>query len=67
LSPSQSYSVVRVRIPLTALAPGYSAPPGVTIEADLLVGEDGLASGIRFDTADTLFVSTVSTGMGERR
>ncbi len=67
LSPSQSYSVVRVRIPLTALAPGHSAPPDATIEADLLVGEDGLASGIRFDRADTLFVSTVSTETGERR
>jgi hypothetical protein len=67
LSPSQSYSVVRVRIPLTALTPGYAAPADATIEADLLVGEDGLASAIRFDKEDTLFVSTVSTQMGERR
>ena len=67
LSASQSYSVVRVRIPLTALTPGHSAPPDATIEADLLVGEDGLASGIRFNRADTLFVSTVSNEIGERR
>jgi hypothetical protein len=56
-----------VRIPLTALTPGHSAPPDATIEADLLVGEDGLASGIRFNRADTLFVSTVSNEIGERR
>jgi 2-polyprenyl-6-methoxyphenol hydroxylase-like FAD-dependent oxidoreductase len=47
---------VRVRIPLSALSPG--TPSGATIEADLLVGEDGLASGIRFSPADTVFVST---------
>jgi hypothetical protein len=67
LSVSQSYSVVRVRIPLTALTPGYSAPLDATIEADLLVGEDGLASGIRFNRADTLFVSTASNERGEPR
>jgi hypothetical protein len=55
-SPSASYSIVRVRIPLSALSPG--TPSGATIEADLLVGEDGLASGIRFSPADTVFVST---------
>jgi hypothetical protein len=57
-SPSASYSVVRVRIPLSALAPG--SPPDATIEADVLVGEDGLASGIRFNPADTVLVSTLS-------
>jgi hypothetical protein len=57
LSASQSYSVVRVRIPLAALAPGHVGPTDATIEADLLVGEDGLARGIRFDSADTLFVA----------
>jgi hypothetical protein len=57
---------VRVRIPLTALTPSHSAPPDATVEADLLVGEDGLASGIRFNKEDTLFVSTVSQS-GERR
>ncbi len=67
LSMSQSYSVVRVRIPLTALTPGYSAPLDATIEADLLVGEDGLASGIRFNRADTVSVSTASNEMGEPR
>jgi hypothetical protein len=67
LSVSQSYSVVRVRIPLTALTPGYAAPLDATIEADLLVGEDGLASGIRFNRADTLFVSTASNERGEPR
>ena len=57
-SPSGSYSVVRVRIPLSALAQGPRLEG--TIEADLLVGEDGLASGIRFASTDTLFVSAAS-------
>jgi hypothetical protein len=57
LSASQSYSVVRVRIPLAALAPDHASPSDATIEADLLVGDDGLARGIRFDTADTLLVA----------
>lgn len=57
-SPSGTYSVVRVRIPLSALAQG-SRLEG-TVEADLLVGEDGLASGIRFASTDTLFVSAGS-------
>jgi hypothetical protein len=59
ISPAQAYSVVRVRIPLTSLV-GYGAPLDGTIEADVLVGEDGLATGIRFDTADAPLVSMVS-------
>lgn len=57
-SASASYSIVRVRIPLSALAPG--TPAGRTVEADLLVGEDGLASGIRFNPAATVYTSTVT-------
>jgi hypothetical protein len=57
LSASSSYSVVRVRIPLSA----FAAVPGTvqdgTIEADLLVGEDGLARAIRFNEADAALVS----------
>ncbi len=57
LSASASYSVVRVRIPLSA----FAAVPGTvqdgTIEADLLVGEDGLARAIRFNDADPSLVS----------
>jgi hypothetical protein len=55
---SSAYSVVRVRIPLAAFAvvPGVQADG--TIEADLLVGEDGLARGIRFPEADAVLVST---------
>jgi len=56
ISPAQSYNVVRVRIPLTSLV-GYDAPLDGTIEADVLVGDDGLATGIRFDTADAPLVS----------
>jgi hypothetical protein len=57
-SPTGSYSVVRVRIPLSALAQGPRLEG--TIEADLLVGEDGLASGIRFASTDTQLVSAGS-------
>ena len=57
LSPSSSYSVVRVRIPLSAFAVVPGTAQGGTIEADLLVGEDGLAHAIRFNEADALLVS----------
>jgi hypothetical protein len=60
MSPSESYNVVRVRIPLTSLGYGFDAPPDGAVEADVLIGEDGLARGIRFDTADMLVVSTAS-------
>jgi hypothetical protein len=57
LSPSSSYSVVRVRIPLSAFALVPGTEQNGAIEADLLVGEDGLARAIRFDEADALRVS----------
>jgi hypothetical protein len=55
--PSSSYSVVRVRIPLSAFAVVPGTAQDGTIEADLLVGEDGLARAIRFDEADVMRVS----------
>jgi hypothetical protein len=55
---SSSYSVVRVRIPLSAFAVVPGTQPDGMIEADLLVGEDGLARGIRFPDADASLVST---------
>jgi hypothetical protein len=57
LSPSGSYSVVRVRIPLSSLALVPGTEQGGSIEADLLVGEDGLARGIRFNPADVAYAS----------
>jgi len=57
LSPSSSYNVVRVRIPLSAFAVVPGTEHGGSIEADLLVGEDGLARAIRFNEADALLVS----------
>lgn len=57
LSPSSSYSVVRVRIPLSAFAVVPGTMREQSIEADLLVGEDGLARGIRFNEADASLVS----------
>lgn len=57
LSPSGSYSVVRVRIPLSSLALVPGTEQSGSIEADLLVGEDGLARGIRFNPADVAHAS----------
>ena len=54
---SSSYSVVRVRIPLSAFAVVPGTQQDGSIEADLLVGEDGLARAIRFNQADALRVS----------
>jgi hypothetical protein len=48
ISPTAAFSVVRVQIPLASLAIVPGSEQGGTIEADLLVGEDGLAHGIRF-------------------
>jgi hypothetical protein len=56
-SPASSYSVVRVRIPLSAFALVPGTEENGTIEADLLVGEDGLARAIRFDEADASLAS----------
>ena len=59
-SPSAAYSVVRVRIPLSSFAVVQGTTVDGTIEADLLVGEDGIARGIRFNKADTLLVSAAA-------
>ena len=67
LSPAESYSVVRVRLELASTTLRAGAP-NAAIEADLLVGEDGLARAIRFDSADTLPVYTAfGPPNGERR
>ncbi|MEO8464406.1 MAG: hypothetical protein ABI640_03630 [Gammaproteobacteria bacterium] len=55
-----AYSVVRVRIPLSSLALMPDAAADGMIEADLLVGEDGLARGIRFNGPGALLVSKTS-------
>ena len=57
LSSATSYSVVRVRIPLSAFALVPGTEEDGSIEADLLVGEDGLARAIRFNDADARSVS----------
>jgi hypothetical protein len=57
LAPSSAYSVVRVRVPLSAFAVVPGTAQGGTIEADLLVGDDGLARAIRFNEADIEQVS----------
>ena len=55
-----AYSVVRVRIPLSSLALMPDGAADGMIEADLLVGEDGLARGIRFNGPGALLVSKAS-------
>jgi hypothetical protein len=60
ISPTQAYTIVRVRVPLTALGVAYDIPPNATIEADLLLGEDGIPAGIRFDTTNAQLVSMAS-------
>jgi hypothetical protein len=46
-----------VRIPISAFAVVPGTAEAGTIEADLLVGEDGLARAIRFNEADLTQVS----------
>jgi hypothetical protein len=58
--PGAAYSVVRVRIPLSSLALLPDPAADGMIEADLLVGEDGLARGIRFNGSSALLVSQAS-------
>lgn len=48
---SDSYVVVRVRAPVALLGLDTSARIEGTIEADMLIGEDGLVAGVRFDEA----------------
>jgi len=58
--PGAAYSVVKVRIPLSSLALLPDPAADGMIEADLLVGEDGLARGIRFNGPGALLVSKAS-------
>jgi hypothetical protein len=58
--PGAAYNVVRVRIPLSSLTLLPDSAPDGMIEADLLVGEDGLARGIRFNGPGALLVSKAS-------
>jgi hypothetical protein len=57
-SPDASYTVVRVRIPLASFALVPGSEQDGTVEADLLVGEDGLARGIRFTPADASLLAS---------
>lgn len=58
-TPTGSYSVVRVRIPISSLALSYGTDLDGVVEADILIGEDGLPTAIRFSQTDAL-ASTVS-------
>jgi len=58
ISPAESYSIVRVRLPVSSLGMGQGYDDGSTIEASLLLGEDGLAHAISFDQVTFLNSST---------
>ena len=53
-SPAASYSVVRVRMPASALALSYVSDGRGVVEADILIGEDGLPTAIRFAPTEAL-------------
>lgn len=60
VSPGRSYSVVRVRIPVSSFPAPFGADPYTTVEADVLIGDDGIPSAIRFINPDAVFVSAAS-------
>jgi hypothetical protein len=62
VSLSGSYSVVRVRIPVSAFPGSFPAVTPSSVEADLLIGEDGIPSAISFINADTVLVSNMEEG-----
>lgn len=66
LPPSAGYSVIRVRIPVAAFAlADFSGSGDATIDAQILVGEDGLARGIRFERSADLLGSNHDTAESE--
>jgi hypothetical protein len=46
---SQSYLILRAHVPVAAFAIDTGGYVDGTVEADLLIGDDGLVAGIRFD------------------
>jgi anti-sigma factor RsiW len=59
-SPQRAYSVIRVRVPIAVLAIHTGTELDGTVEADILVGEDGLPVGIRFDEYAGALAASVS-------
>lgn len=51
LSPAGYYSIVRVRIPVSSFPAADGAEVHGMVDAEVLLGEDGLAKAIRFDPA----------------
>lgn len=50
-----AYSIVRVRLPMSSMDMASDYPASqVTVEADVILGEDGIAQGIRFAHADVI-------------
>jgi len=57
VSPGASYSVVRVRIPVSSFPAVYADEPYASVDADILLGPDGIPAAIRFIDPDTVFVT----------
>ena len=57
VSPGASYSVVRVHIPVASFPVVYAAEPDASVEADILLGPDGIPAAIRFIHPDQVFVT----------
>jgi len=60
VSPGASYSVVRVRIPVSTFPVVYAAEPHASVEADILLGPDGIPAAIRFVHSDEVFVTAAA-------
>src|SRR5690606_18781452 len=60
VSTGTSYSVVRVRIPASSFPAAYTAEPYASVEADLLLGPDGIPAAIRFVDSDEVFVTAAA-------
>jgi|GEM_PF-1916546 len=65
VSPGASYSVVRVRIPVSSFPVVYAAEPYASVEADILLGPDGIPAAIRFIDPVEVFV-TAAADLKER-
>jgi predicted nucleic acid-binding protein len=60
VSPGASYSVLRVRIPVSSFPAAYIAEPYSSIEAELLLGPDGIPAAIRFVDPEEVFVTAAA-------
>lgn len=60
VSPGASYSVVRVRIPVSSFPVVHAIEPYTSVEADILLGPDGIPAAIRFVDPEEVFVTAAA-------